>query len=103
MAAFAGAMLLGAVPTILAYPNFKADPNKYSSGLAGVSQNLKARLVVVDGEFPTALLAHLVEGAQVVRTGSLSSSSTVVQLADHRHSRDGLAFIQHSAALHIDR
>src|SRR5437016_1327727 len=48
MAAFAGAMLLGAVPTILAYPNFKADPIKYSSGLSGVSQILNARLLVVD-------------------------------------------------------
>jgi acyl-CoA synthetase (AMP-forming)/AMP-acid ligase II len=30
MAAFAGAMFLGAVPAILAYPNFKADPVKYT-------------------------------------------------------------------------
>jgi acyl-coenzyme A synthetase/AMP-(fatty) acid ligase len=28
MSAFAGAMLLGAIPAILAYPNFKADPKK---------------------------------------------------------------------------
>ena len=28
MATFVGAMLLGAVPTILAYPNFKVDPDK---------------------------------------------------------------------------
>src|SRR5713101_3192893 len=48
MVAFAGAMLLGAVPAILAYPNFKADPIKYSSGLAGVSENLQARLVVLN-------------------------------------------------------
>src|SRR5215813_12940533 len=42
MAAFAGAMMLGAVPAILAYPNFKADPDKYAAGLAGVTENLKA-------------------------------------------------------------
>ncbi len=51
MTAFAGAMMLGAVPAILAYPNFKADPDKYAAGLTGVTQNLKARLIVVDEEF----------------------------------------------------
>src|SRR2546427_9465755 len=59
MAAFAGAMMLGAIPAILAYPNFKADPIKYSSGLAGVSENLKARLVILDEAFPTELLSSL--------------------------------------------
>src|SRR5947207_2062937 len=34
MTAFAAAMLLGAVPSILAYPNFKVDPEKYRFGLA---------------------------------------------------------------------
>src|SRR4051812_24311670 len=40
MTAFVGSMLLGAVPSILAYPNFKVEPAKYRSGLAGVSANL---------------------------------------------------------------
>ena len=34
---FAGAMTLGAVPAFLAYPNFKIEPSKYRSGLAGVT------------------------------------------------------------------
>ena len=41
MAVFAGAMMLGAVPAFLAYPNFKIDPAKYRSGLAGVTANLE--------------------------------------------------------------
>ena len=48
MATFAGAMLLGAVPAILAYPNFKVEPSKYRFGLAGVTANLHAKVVVID-------------------------------------------------------
>src|SRR5206468_9063174 len=70
LAAFAGAMLLGAVPAILAYPNFKTDPAKYSAGLAGVLANLKAPIVAVQDEATETLLsAHLPRnsGAQIVR------------------------------------
>src|SRR4051812_43416627 len=52
MAAFAGAMMIGAVPAILAYPNFKVEPSKYRFGLAGVTKNLKAQLIVLDEAFP---------------------------------------------------
>jgi fatty-acyl-CoA synthase len=98
MTAFAGAMLLGAVPAILAYPNFKVDPAKYSYGLGGVSQNLKASLVVVDEGFPSELSAYLATapGAKLVR--SLSSSSSVKAfLPEFVSEPDSLAFIQHSA------
>jgi acyl-CoA synthetase (AMP-forming)/AMP-acid ligase II len=99
MAAFAGAMLLGAVPAILAYPNSKADPAKYSAGLSGVSQNLKARLLVVDEAFPSPLLTHLTlaDGAQLVYSGSLTLPCADFQPPDYRPSPDRLAFIQHSA------
>ena len=99
MAAFAGAMLLGAVPAILPYPNSKADPAKYSAGLSGVSQNLKARLLVVDEAFPSPLLTHLAlaDGAQLVYSGSLTLPCADFQPPDYRHSPDRLAFIQHSA------
>lgn len=98
MAAFAGAMILGAVPAFLAYPNEKFDPAKYCSGLAGVTENLKAKLVVVDKEFPQEALAHI----------SLTEKARLLRLGDDRRD-DGadkhwvkpqpkdLAFIQHSA------
>ena len=35
MATFAAAMLVGAIPTILAYPNFKIEPSKYRSRSGG--------------------------------------------------------------------
>jgi fatty-acyl-CoA synthase len=99
MASFAGAMLLGAAPAILAYPNFKVDPSKYTSGLAGVSQNLQARLVVVDENFPSEFSQHLTmrKDATLVRTARPSAGSSDVPLLNYSHSRDGLAFIQHSA------
>jgi len=55
MATFAAAMLVGAIPTILAYPNFKIEPSKYRYGLGGVTRNLKARLTVIDEKFPYSL------------------------------------------------
>ena len=73
MTTFVGAMYLGAVPAILPYPNSKADPAKYRSGLMGVSQNLTARLTVVDEAFSPDLLTHVAldDGAQLVRSDRL--------------------------------
>src|SRR5215510_16528088 len=73
MTTFAGAMMLGAIPTILAYPSFKVDAAKYKSGLVGVSRNLQASLVVVDDDFPADLISHVSasEAARVVRTGEM--------------------------------
>src|ERR1700758_552144 len=59
MTAFVGAMMLGAVPAILAYPNFKIEPAKYRSGLAGVTANLSAKAVVIDSEFPEEMLGFV--------------------------------------------
>src|SRR5215470_3505023 len=59
MVSFAAAMLVGAVPAILAYPNFKVEPDKYRTGLAGVTKNLEAGLVVLDEEFPAELMNHI--------------------------------------------
>jgi PAS domain S-box-containing protein len=96
MTAFAGAMLLGAVPAILAYPNFKADPKKYSSGLRGVSKNLKARLVLVDDSFPSDLTANLQldQGAKLIRYSVASSLEDCPYIVG---GAEDLAFIQHSA------
>ena len=99
MAAFAGAMLLGAVPAILAYPNFKVDPAKYRFGLAGVSANLRARVVVIDREFPDDLLEHVAFGddTHLLRAAGASDDSPTLDLSDSAVERDALAFIQHSA------
>ena len=100
MASFAGAMLAGAVPAILAYPNFKVDPEKYSSGLAGVSRNLQARLIVVDEDFPVEFSNHLAvaSDAQLLRCGDLPVvSGDDAKLPHDRSSPESLAFIQHSA------
>src|SRR2546430_3255732 len=66
MAAFAGALIRGVVPTILAYPTFKVEPQKYRFGLTGVTRNLKASLIVLDPEFPDELAA-CIDGAEIVR------------------------------------
>ena len=99
MAAFAGAMFLGAVPAILAYPNFKAEPKKYTNGLVGVSQNLSARIVIVDEAFPSQLedLITKVNGAPVVRLAGSSEPAAGASLPRASWDADQLAFIQHSA------
>jgi acyl-CoA synthetase (AMP-forming)/AMP-acid ligase II len=98
MKAFAGAMLLGAVPAILAYPNFKVEPAKYCFGLAGVTANLQARAVVIDNDFPDDLLEHvsLTHDTRLLRAATISDASEA-ELPEAGFSPDSLAFIQHSA------
>jgi fatty-acyl-CoA synthase len=104
MAVFVGAMMLGAVPAFLAYPNFKVEPSKYRAGLAGVTENLRARAVVIDDEFPDEMLGHIAlgEGAGLIRagrgvdpTGVRGVVDPVIAAAEGRG--ESLAFIQHSA------
>lgn len=96
MATFVGAMMLGAIPTILAYPNFKVEPGKYRFGLSGVTKNLRARLIVLDAGFPDDLLSHVDtrDGAEVVRAETVRRDSELPAPPD---DPDAVAFIQHSA------
>ena len=72
MTTFVGAMILGAVPAFLAYPNFKVEASKYRAGLAGVTANLAARVIVIDDAFPDDMLEHvyLGEKARLLRAGA---------------------------------
>jgi acyl-CoA synthetase (AMP-forming)/AMP-acid ligase II len=99
MATFVGAMMLGAAPAFLAYPNFKIEPAKYRSGLAGVTTNLAAKVVVIDDEFPDDLLLHVLpaDGSQLLRTGKPATETSLDGLPPHKSRSDELAFIQHSA------
>jgi fatty-acyl-CoA synthase len=111
MTTFVGAMMLGAVPAFLAYPNFKIDPSKYRAGLAGVSANLQAKIVVIDKHFPDDLLGHVTpnassgaassEPAKLIRAsddaGEAMNSDTAANLRLPEVHAGDLAFIQHSA------
>jgi len=97
MAAFAGAMMLGAVPAFLAYPNFKVDTEKYRSGLAGVTANLKARAVVIDEEFPEEMLGHVSLGGETKLLRAADGGSKATKMLDARVQSEDVAFIQHSA------
>lgn len=102
MAAFVGAMMLGAVPTILAYPNFKVEPAKYRAGLAGVTANLQARAIVLDESFPPEFLAHVeMKGKTLLLRDAYAPKEYFegqpVPPVHPEISVDSLAFIQHSA------
>jgi acyl-CoA synthetase (AMP-forming)/AMP-acid ligase II len=99
MAAFAGAMLLGAVPAILAYPTFKVEPAKYRFGLKGVTANLNAKLVVVDDSFPDQILESVSLGGQskLIRISGVPPATEDVAAPQFHCHQDDLAFIQHSA------
>ncbi len=99
MAAFVGAMMIGAVPAILAYPNFKVEPSKYRSGLAGVTRNLEARLVVLDEAFPEEFMSYvdLGEKTSVDRGCDRPAAGEDVKLPETMISPGDIAFIQHSA------
>lgn len=94
MAAFAGAMLLNAVPAFLAYPNFKIDPEKYRSGLAGVTANLNARAVTIDEHFPDEMLGYVDRGGTVL-VRATASGDEYKEIAEA--NPESVAFIQHSA------
>lgn len=96
MTTFAGAMMLGAVPAFLAYPNFKIEPSKYRSGLRGVTANLGAKVVAIDDLFPAEMLEHvsLSGGATLLRMNARSGNNTFPR---SETAPDQLAFIQHSA------
>lgn len=100
MSSFVAAMMLGAVPAFLAYPNFKVEPAKYRSGLAGVTANLSAKAVVIDDEFPEEWLECVSVGAgtELIRSTpkrSVGQEHPPIQLPPI--APDSLAFIQHSA------
>lgn len=104
MTVFVGAMMLGAVPAFLAYPNTKIEPSKYRSGLAGVTANLRSKLVVIDQHFPEEMLGNVsldqgallrVSEGELVTDISAQSRETVSD--DIKIPSDSIAFIQHSA------
>jgi len=99
MAAFVGAMMLGAVPAFLAYPNFKVEPSKYRSGLAGVTANLSAKAVVIDEEFPEEMLGHvsLGEETKLICAQGGSQFGAAREFRGAEIQPESLAFIQHSA------
>jgi len=102
MGTFVGAMMLGAVPAFLAYPNFKVEPSKYRSGLAGVTANLSARAVVIDENFPQEMLECVSLGSttKLLPAGRYQTNFEGLH-GRHKPSApirpDSLAFIQHSA------
>lgn len=99
MTAFLGAMIIGAVPTILAYPNFKVEPAKYRMGIAGVTANLKAPMILLDAAFPAELMDHVkVENQTKIVRGVTDGDRTgkaTVRLPSL--TSNDTAFIQHSA------
>ena len=99
MVSFTAAMMLGAVPAFLAYPNFKVDAAKYRSGLAGVTANLSAKAVVIDPDFPNEMLDCVALGAEtkLIRPGNAYKRERVVEPESTQIAPQSLAFIQHSA------
>jgi fatty-acyl-CoA synthase len=99
MTVFVGAMMFDAVPAFLAYPNFKVEPSKYRSGLAGVTANLNAKIVVIDQGFPDDMLGYVSLGDKttLLRASDGKASGIEIELPKREHHSEGLAFIQHSA------
>ena len=100
MTTFVGAIMSGAAPAFLAYPNFKIEPSKYRSGLLGVTANLNAKAVVIDQDFPEEMLecVSLGAAAKLIHAGrfGIGTAEHVVE-ANQQIGAGPLAFIQHSA------
>ncbi|MBU1879140.1 MAG: AMP-binding protein [Chloroflexi bacterium] len=98
MATFAGALWLGAVPTILSYPTFKVDPQKYRLGLAGVVANLGVDQIVVSPDLPDEFRAVLtaVPGARVSELPAVVTDPENDAPLRMPEDPTAIAFIQHS-------
>ena len=92
--------MLAAVPAFLAYPNFKVEPSKYQSGLAGVTENLSAKAVIIDEKFPDEMLEYMSLRSETKLLRSRESKGEQghppLEIAT-RINPGSLAFIQHSA------
>ena len=98
MTVFAGAMILGAVPAFIAYPNDKVEPSKYRAGVTGVTANLNAKLVVVDEDFPDEMLGHVSPGeTRLLRVGDGQRATEAKEFEHSTDDGERVAFIQHSA------
>lgn len=101
MTSFAAAMMLGAVPAFVAYPNFKVEPSKYRAGLSGVTANLSAKAVVIDQNFPENMMGCVAMGQEtkVIRSGAELSKEPAKSFDTNSDAirSESLAFIQHSA------
>ena len=99
MTVFVGAMMLGAVPAFIAYPNDKVEPSKYRFGVAGVTANLNAKVVVIDESFPDEILGHvsLGEETNLLRARDGRDAGAEEELPNSTDQGNGVAFIQHSA------
>jgi fatty-acyl-CoA synthase len=102
MTTFVAAMMMGAVPAFLAYPNFKVEPAKYRAGLEGVTSNLRAKAVVIDAGFPEEMMSSvsLDHGTQLIEAGGKASTDRLTQSGSQLELpmiEPSLAFIQHSA------
>jgi acyl-CoA synthetase (AMP-forming)/AMP-acid ligase II len=98
MTVFVGAMMLGAVPAFIAYPNDRVEASKYRFGVAGVTANLNAKVVVIDEVFPHEMLEYVALGGNttLLRAGDGKDTGKEEELHTTDHG-DGVAFIQHSA------
>ena len=94
MALFVASMQLGAVPTILAYPTFKVEPEKYRHGLVGVTGTIRPRLVLVDNSYPSELCDVIPATVVVVDEATLPVATPV---ASEQTTGKDVAFLQHSA------
>ena len=101
MTTFAAAMMIGAVPAFLAYPNFKVEPSKYRSGLAGVTAGLSAKAVVIDAQFPDEMLSSIAlsDGTKLLRAPAPPAEGASEKTRREHPGIEShtLAFIQHSA------
>jgi fatty-acyl-CoA synthase len=98
MATFTGALWLGAVPSILAYPTFKVDPYKYRQGLAGVVTNLAVNQIVISPDLPDEFrtILSVMPGARVSELPTVIANLESDLPTQIQSDPAAIAFIQQS-------
>ena len=99
---FIGALLCGAVPSILAFPSEKLDPQRYARSLAALMDVTRPTAMITNQRFEGEVCNMLSESRSSLRILLSEEFSTgqqhdLLSLQGGNHSPDDVALLQHSS------
>ncbi len=95
-ASWLGCLWSGRIPTMVAPPSPRMEPQKYAAGLKGIVEHLDLAALMVDAASGQALAGRISDGVNVIELGEAAAASTtrrsVVATAPN-----SISIIQHSS------
>ncbi len=102
LTSFFGALISGGVPSILAFPSEKLDPQRYSRSLAALIEVTRPAALITDKSFESEVrsaLADRVSSPRILLVGDLGTgeSGDFSNLPAYKRSSDDIVLLQHSS------